>query len=121
VSPTSLTFQATVGGSVASQKISVTTSSGTRYTVSVNISSGGTQWVSVSPSGKLKGSQTLTVSVQTTGLAANTYQASIWISFGNGSTISVPVTLVVSALSSSGGSDDGGGTSGGGNGLDEWI
>ncbi len=115
VSPSSLTFQATVGGSVAAQSVFVTASNGTRYTVSANISSGGTQWVTVSPSGKLKGSQKLTVSVQTAGLTVNTYQASIRISFANnGSTIQVPVTLVVSALSSGGGSDDGGGTGGGG-------
>jgi hypothetical protein len=92
VSPTSLTFAYQIGGTVpAAQTLSVSGVAST-YTAAA---SGGT-WLSVSPtSGGTSGTET--VSVNTAGLAAGTYNGTVTIT-ANGSTGSpktVPVTLNV--------------------------
>jgi uncharacterized protein (TIGR03437 family) len=97
VLPTLLTFAGQVGGSnPASQTLSVSASPGSlNFTATASTTSGG-NWLSVSPgSGTTNGS--VTVSVSTTGLAANTYQGSITIaSSGAANTpIVVPVTLTI--------------------------
>jgi hypothetical protein len=102
VAPTSVTFNATAGGAApASQTLSVTAASATNFTASASTQSGGS-WLSISPSGALTTNRTLTVSASLGGLAAGSYSGSIAI-VANGSTRSVPVTLVVNTVSSGGG------------------
>jgi subtilisin family serine protease len=94
VSPTSLSFTATAGGSnPANQTINISnTGAGTlNFTASDNA-----PWLTVSPTSGTAPS-TLTASVDITGLAAGTYNGTITIS-ATGATntpVSVPVTLTV--------------------------
>lgn len=107
VSPTSMSFTATVNGSVpASQSLSITARKTTTFTVSASVQSGGTRWLSVSPSGTLQTNKTLAVSVSQTGLLAGTYQGTISVS-ANGSTQVVEVSFTVNASSSGGGNTAG--------------
>ena len=74
VSPTSLTFTAISSGSApAAQTISVGAGKSTRFSAVASVQSGGTNWLSISPSGVLTGSQTLAVTVNPSQLAAGTY------------------------------------------------
>jgi hypothetical protein len=102
VTPTSVTFNATAGGAApASQTLSVSATSATNFTANASTQSGGS-WLSISPSGALTTNRTLTVSASLGGLAAGSYSGSIAI-VANGSTRSVPVTLVVNTVSTGGG------------------
>ena len=102
VAPNSVTFNATAGGAApASQPLSITATGATNFTASASTQSGG-NWLGISPSGALATNSTLTVSVSLGGLAAGSYSGSISI-VANGSTHSVPVTLVVNAVSTGGG------------------
>ncbi len=96
----SLTFAFQTGGSNPSpQSIGITSSgSALNYTAAASTTSGGA-WLSVSPgSGTTPG--TVSVSVNATGLAANTYTGTITISSSGASNtpVLVPVTLTVSSL-----------------------
>ncbi len=96
LSPTSLAFNATVGGAApASQTLSVTATSATNFTVSASVQSGGSNWLSISPSGALTTNRTITVSVNPAGLAAASYSGTISVVSG-GVTRTAAVTLVVS-------------------------
>lgn len=98
VSPASMSFSATVGGSnPANQSLSITNTGG--GTLSWTASSNAT-WLSVSPTSGTAPS-TATVSVNIAGLAAGTYNGAITISAPGASNtpVSVPVTLTVSAVS----------------------
>lgn len=98
--PTSLTYNYTINGAApGSQTIGVTSTGGAiTYTPSV---APGAAWLSVSPASptSVTTPDTLTVSVSTTGLAANTYHGSIVLTptFSGNSPISIPVTFNVSA------------------------
>ena len=95
VSPTSLSFTATVGGaSPASKSLSITASPNASFTATVS----GASWLSVSPSSGATPA-TLTVSARVTGLAAGTFTGTITVT-GNGLTRTVPVTFTVSPSSS---------------------
>lgn len=96
-SSSSLTFNAQVNGSSPnSQTLGVTVPAGSSFfTVSATVQTGGTNWLSVSPSGGLSGSQNLVVSVNQSNLGVGTYNGTIAFNT-NGSIQSVPVTLVVS-------------------------
>src|ERR1017187_8808101 len=85
----------------APQTVSVTATSATNFTASAPTQTGGS-WLSISPSGALTTNRTLTVSASLGGLAAGSYSGSIAI-VANGSTRSVPVTLVVNTVSTGGG------------------
>jgi len=99
VSPSSLSFSATQGGtSPPSQTISVQAGRGTRFTTSISVGSGAANWLSVSPSGTLYTNQTLTVAVNSSGLSSGTYNGTISLTSGqeeNRSTQTVSVTLSV--------------------------
>ncbi|MFL6216196.1 MAG: S8 family serine peptidase [Blastocatellia bacterium] len=96
VSPSSLSFSATAGGSnPASQSLSITNTGGgtLNWTASANQT-----WLGVSPTSGTAPSAT-TVSVNISGLAAGTYNGAITIS-ATGATntpVTVPVTLTVSS------------------------
>ena len=103
LNPTSLNFFGTLNSAApASQILSVTAGSATNFTASASVQSGGTNWLSLSPSGALTTNRTLTASVSLAGLLAGTYHGSISIA-ANGSPRNVPVTLVVNTASTAGG------------------
>jgi hypothetical protein len=96
VSPSSLSFTATAGGSnPANQTISITNTGGgtLNWTASDNAT-----WLTVSPASGTAPS-TLTASVSITGLVAGTYNGTITITAtgATNSPLSVPVTLTVNA------------------------
>jgi hypothetical protein len=100
VTPTSLAFSATVGaGNPTSKTITVGNNGG--GTLNFTASDSAT-WLSVSP-GSGSAPKDVTVSVDTTGLAAGTYNANVTIDAGTatGSPKTVPVTLTLSAAGSS--------------------
>ncbi len=109
VSPTSLAFSAVQNGSLPqAQSITVAAPRRTRFTAAASVQNGGTQWLSISPSGSLSTNQTLAVSVNLAGLAAGTYSGTVSITSG-GVTQNVGVALVLST-STSGGGGGGSGT-----------
>jgi hypothetical protein len=96
VSPSSLSFTATAGGSnPANQTVSITNTGGgtLNWTASDNAT-----WLTISPTSGTAPS-TLTASVNISGLAAGTYNGTITISAtgATNSPVSVPVTLTVNA------------------------
>jgi uncharacterized protein (TIGR03437 family) len=97
-SPSALTFNYQLGSSTTpqSQQINVGGPSGTNFTATAATSSG--SWLSVTPSGTTPGS--VSVSVDTTSLAANTYSGTITLSAPGVTSQQVSVTLVVSSSSS---------------------
>ncbi len=97
VSPTSLAFTATAGGSnPASQSLTVSASAPVSFSASASVQSGGTNWLSISPSGNLTTNRTLTVSVNPAGVAPGSYNGTIAL-FSSGKTTTVPVGLTVQA------------------------
>ena len=99
VSPTALTFNAAEGGtSPSSQTLSVSRNRTRQTTVTT---SDNVAWLTVSPATtSMTTSATLTVAVNTSGLPAGTYNATITIKIGNGTT-TVPVTMTVASPHSS--------------------
>ena len=92
--PAALTFTGTVGGATpASQPLSVT-ATGPNVTYSAAVTSG-SSWLSVSPASGTTNGAAETVSVNITGLVANTYNGTIAITPNGAAAISVPVTLTV--------------------------
>src|SRR5271157_3532093 len=107
LSATSLNFFGALNSPApASQTLSVSAGSATKFTATAAVQGGGVNWLSISPSGALTTNQNLTVSVSLAGLLAGSYNGSISIT-ANGSTRNVPVTFVVNTASTAGG----GGTS----------
>jgi hypothetical protein len=100
VTPRSLSFSSSGGSTPPSQTLAVSAASATSFTASV---ASGASWLSLSPSGSLTTNRTLTVSVNPSGLAAQTYTGSIALVAASG-TVTVPVTLSVTS--------SGGGTGG---------
>jgi uncharacterized protein (TIGR03437 family) len=103
-STSSMTFNATQNGTApAYQTLSVSAPSTTNFTATAS-SSG--NWLSVSPSGSLTASPSptnLTISVNQSGLTANTYYGTITLA-ANGVTQTVQVNMVVSSSTVVGGS-----------------
>ncbi len=98
LSPTSLAFTASTGSTVTIQTtLKVTAPNTTRFSVRASGISGAQTWLSVSPAGRLSTPQTLSISVNPSALAAATYNGSITILIGEDRTISVPVSLSVTA------------------------
>lgn len=99
LSTSSLTFNAIAGAAAPpSQTLSVTAPTATNFTASASGSSGGSTWLSISPSGSLTTNRTLTVSVKPGSLAAGTYKGSITVQSGI-VTRSASVSLVISPAS----------------------
>jgi hypothetical protein len=98
VSPTSLAFAFTTGGTTPASKTIAVSSSGAAisYTVSASTSSGGS-WLSATGSGSTPGN--VTVSVNPGTLAAGTYNGTVTVTSAGASNSpqSVPVTLTVTA------------------------
>ena len=97
LSPTSLTYTATQGGSnPANQAVTLTNTGGiANWTVSDTAS-----WLSVSPTSG-SSSSTLTATVSTTGLTAGTYTGTITASATGTTSRTIAVTLTVSAPTTS--------------------
>ena len=101
VSPTSLSFSYTVGGSApGGQALSITnTTSGTppiNFTITVNTQTGSGNWLST---GATSGTTpaTLMITVNPAGLNPGTYNANLVITPNGGSAVTVPVTFTVIA------------------------
>ena len=93
LAPASLTFNFPAGPTT--QTLTVTApSASTSYTVTAGVPNA-PPWLSVQPSGTLTGNQTISVSVNPSGLSVGTYIATISF-FTNGAVQAVPVTFVVS-------------------------
>ena len=100
ISPTSFSFAATAGSTTSVQAyLAVSAARKVNFSVSASGTSGERTWLSVSPSGNLVTPKTLTVSANPSGLSAGSYNGTISLK-GDGSTVVVPVTLVVSAAAS---------------------
>jgi hypothetical protein len=97
LNPSGLTYAATQGAAnPANQTVSLTNTGGTlNWTVSDSAS-----WLSVSPASG-SSSSTLTTAVNTSGLAAGTYNGTITVSATGSSSKTVAVTLTVSAPTTS--------------------
>jgi len=91
-----VSLSAQVNGGPVTSTLSVSAATSTAYTVSSSVSTGGTAWLVVSPSGSTTTSATptLTITAYPAGLAAGTYSGSISL-VANGVTQTVPVTLTV--------------------------
>jgi uncharacterized protein (TIGR03437 family) len=100
VPSTTLTFDATVGGSTpAAQSVSITGTSGISFTTSVT-SSGGANWLAATPSGSVPSSISVSINAAAlAGLAAGQYSGTVTVtsSGAGGSPATIPVTLVVAA------------------------
>lgn len=93
-SPTALNFQAIQGGTnPASQSVNVSKSNNkvTNWTASDSAT-----WLSVSPgSGSITNNAQIAVTVNTAGLAAGTYSATVAVTVYKGGSVSIPVSLTV--------------------------
>ncbi len=95
VTPASLSFSAAQGSTaVRRQSLAVSATRRVQFTASASGASGGRTWLSVAPSGTLTTPQTLTVSVNPSGLGVATYTGTISIRSGE-RTRTVPVSLTV--------------------------
>ena len=101
--PTSLSFNATVGGAATSQNLSVDVGQvGTPFSLAASTSSGG-NWLAVTPGTGAGGGQ-FTVTATPGTLAAGTYQGAVTIT-ASGSTnspLAVPVTMVLTGSTGGG-------------------
>jgi len=94
VSPPAMTFQAVQGAAnPTSQTVNVSKSN--HHQVNWTVTDNAT-WLAVSPgAGSITSSAQIAVAVNTTGLAAGTYAATLTITLDKGGSVSVPVTLTV--------------------------
>jgi hypothetical protein len=96
-SPTALSFQAIQGGTnPASQSVNVLKSNMkvTNWTASESAT-----WISVSPgAGNITKAAQITVTVNTAGLAAGTYSATVAVTVYKGGSVSIPVSLIVAPI-----------------------
>ncbi len=106
VNPTSLMFQAVQGGpNPSSQAVNLSKNNARQVSWS---SVDNATWLSASPaSGTMTTSSQVVVSVNTSGLAAGTYNGNVMITLSKGGTVSVPITLTVTPVSSGGTSTTG--------------
>jgi uncharacterized protein (TIGR03437 family) len=102
VPSTTLTFNATVGGSTpAAQSVSISGTSGISFTTSTSTStSGGASWLSATPSGTVPSSISVSINASAlSGLTAGQYSGTVTVTSAGagGSPGTIPVTLVVAA------------------------
>ena len=103
LSTSALNLSAQPYGSSVSTTITVTPPSGTSFSAGASVISGGSNWLSISPSGgSFTAAETFTVTASPAGLAANTYNGTLTFSSSNGTQQSVPVTFVVSTTANGG-------------------
>lgn len=99
VSPAAMTFQAVQGATnPPSQTVNVSKSNRrqTNWTATGNAT-----WLAVSPgAGSITSAAQIAVAVNTTGLAAGTYTATVSIAMDKGGSASIPVTLTVASAAS---------------------
>ncbi|MGO9896755.1 MAG: BACON domain-containing protein [Bryobacteraceae bacterium] len=99
LSRSSLSFDAVYASNApSSQTLTVSTTTPTSFSASASGTSGGVTWLTISPSGSLSTNQTLTVSVNQSGLPLGTYSGYISLATTSG-TQTVPVTLYVTVTS----------------------
>ena len=97
VSPTVLTFAATQGSSPAAQTVNVSSAAGAAgVTFTTQVTAGAT-WLSTSASATNTTPATLTISVNSSALTANTYSGNILITPSGGLAVNIPVTLTVTS------------------------
>jgi uncharacterized protein (TIGR03437 family) len=99
VTPTSLSYSTATGSSPADQSLSITSTSGSAsvsFTVTATTTSGGS-WLSTKTTSGSTPFNPLTVSVNSSSLAAGTYNGNIAIAPAGGTTVNIPVYLTVSA------------------------
>ena len=100
VPSTTLTFNATVGGSTpAAQSVSISGTSGISFTTSTS-TSGGASWLSATPSGTVPSSISVSINASAlSGLTAGQYSGTVTVTSAGagGSPGTIPVTLVVAA------------------------
>jgi hypothetical protein len=102
IKPTALTYYA-VQGATNPPNQTLTLSRTRTYSVSLTASDNAS-WLTVSPtSTSFTTSKNVTVAVNTSGLAAGTYKATITFTVGTWSKYYVPVTLIISPASGGGG------------------
>ena len=102
VTPSSLSFQSSPSGvSPPYTYLNVNAATATAFTVSSSCGSSTCPWLNISTTGSLVTPQTLTVSVNSSNLANNTYSGVINLN-ANGVTQTVPVTLTVTGATTSG-------------------
>jgi hypothetical protein len=97
VSPAAMAMTASVNGSANPQTLSIENSGGgnLNWQLSVSYPQGAKPWLMVTPTSGTAPS-TVTLSLNSSGLAAGTYDAQIVISaVGTGNTVSVPVKLTI--------------------------
>src|ERR1035441_2794366 len=102
VLPVSLTFTAPQGSSPANQALSVSSAAGAAgisFTVTSTTSSGGS-WLSTSVGTGTTPLNPLTVIVNSSALAANTYTGIVLITPSGGLAVGIPVTLTITAPAS---------------------
>jgi uncharacterized protein (TIGR03437 family) len=97
VSPTALTFTASQGSSPAAQTVSVASAAGAAGVPFTTRVTAGATWLSTSASASNTTPATLTISVNSTALSANTYSGNILITPSGGLAVNIPVTLTVTA------------------------
>lgn len=98
----SMTFNAIVNGAAPNpQYLSVGAAVNTNFTATSSVQSGGTNWLSVSPTFATTNT-TLTVFVNQAGLGVGTYNGTLSLT-ANGQTQTVPVTLQVTTTGGTGG------------------
>jgi uncharacterized protein (TIGR03437 family) len=98
VTPTSLSYSAAAGSSPADQSLSITSTSGSAsvsFTVTATTTSGGS-WLSTKTTSGSTPFNPLAVSVNSSALAAGTYNGNIAIAPAGGTTVNIPVYLTVS-------------------------
>ena len=97
VSPTSLSFTTQQGASPGAQSVSVNSASGIAGVgFTVQVTSGST-WLVTSANTNNTTPSTLTVSVNSTSMAAGTYSGNIQILPTGGNAVNIPVTLTITA------------------------
>jgi uncharacterized protein (TIGR03437 family) len=103
VSQSPLTLNGTVNGSTTSAQLGVTATSTTSFTATASVSSGGVNWLSVTPSGTASTTVSyLTVTANPSGLTAGTYYGTVTVT-GGGGQASAQIVFVVSTSGGGGG------------------
>jgi uncharacterized protein (TIGR03437 family) len=99
--PSSLTFNYSIGGTApAAQAIAIGGTTGLAFTATAATNPTGGTWLSVTPSGTVSGTSSVSVAANITGLTANTYTGTVTIAAAGAASQTVTVTLVVSSATS---------------------
>jgi uncharacterized protein (TIGR03437 family) len=103
LSQSAITLNGTVGGYTTAAQVGVTSNATTAFTATTSVSSGGVNWLTVTPSGSASTvTSYITVTANPSGLAAGTYYGTVTVA-GGGSTPQLQVIFVVGNSGSGGG------------------